>query len=121
MQCGIPCRSTVYPNLTWPLLLVVPAAAEVPAALRHMRTELGAQVLLVEGGARLNGEFFTRDLVDEYFLTLAPRVVGGESAQPAVVWPGEPTVAGIRQLELIAAVGNPATGEVYCRYRRVDA
>ncbi|MYA02426.1 MAG: hypothetical protein F4038_02860 [Chloroflexi bacterium] len=94
----------------------VPEEAEAVAALDHMKRELGATRVLVEGGATLNGELIQLGLVDEYFLTLAPRVAGGDSAHPAVQWPGEPTAAGIRQLSLVHA--RPAqTGELFLRYR----
>jgi riboflavin-specific deaminase-like protein len=41
--------------------------------------EMGAEVVLCEGGPALNGELFELDLVDELCLTLAPLVVGGPS------------------------------------------
>lgn len=94
----------------------VPEGDEAASALEHMRRELGASRVLVEGGARLNGELIRRGLVDEYFLTLAPRIVGGGTAHAAVQWPGEPTVDGIRQLQLLHAI--PAdSGELFLRYR----
>lgn len=94
----------------------VPEGNEAVAALDHMKRELGASRVLVEGGATLNGELISRGLVDEYFLTLAPRITGGEGAHPAVEWSGETTASGIRQLGLVHAM--PAvTGEVFCRYR----
>ena len=97
-------------------VVVVPEGDEAAAALDHMQRELGASRVLVEGGAALNGNLMQQGLVDEYFLTLAPRIVGGDSAHPAVQWPGEPTAAGIRQLSLVHAM--PAqTGELFLRYR----
>ena len=97
-------------------VIVVPEQREAIAALDHMKRELGASRVLVEGGATLNGELISQELVNEYFLTLAPRIVGGDSAHPAVQWPGEPTAAGIRQLTLVHA--RPAeTGELFLRYR----
>ena len=97
-------------------VLVVPEEREAVTALEHMKRELGATRVLVEGGATLNGDLISRGLVDEYFLTLAPRITGGETAHPAVRWPGEPSAAGIRQLSLVHA--RPAqTGELFLRYR----
>ncbi len=97
-------------------VVVVPEGAEAPAALDHMRQELGATRALVEGGATLNGELIRRGLVDEYFLTLTPRITGGDTAHPAVQWPGKPTMSGIRQLNLVHAT-PAATGEILLRYR----
>lgn len=100
-------------------VVVVPADRAPAAALEHMRDELGARRVLAEGGARLNGELLRAGLVDEFFLTLAPRIAGGETAHPAAAWPGEPTLAGMRELELVAAVPCGETGEVFLRYRAV--
>lgn len=95
----------------------VPAGDEVPAMLRHMRRELGAGVLLLEGGPALNQEFFARGAVDEFFLTLAPLIVGGRDTitvvEGAAAFPRE----SVPRLDLLSAVPNPATGEVYLRYR----
>ena len=98
-------------------VVTVPAERAAAAALAHMRDELGARRVLVEGGARLNGAFLRAGLVDEFFLTLAPRIAGGETAHPAAAWPGEPTLAGMRELKLAAAEPCGDTGEVFLRYR----
>ena len=97
-------------------VVVVPEGEEAVAALNHMKHELGASRVLVEGGATLNGELIALSLVDEYFLTLAPRLTGGDTAHPAVQWPGEPTASGIRQLTVIHA-RPAASGELFLRYR----
>lgn len=99
-------------------VVVVPEGDEAPAALDHMRRELGASRVLVEGGAILNGELISQGLVDEYFLTLAPRIVGGDSAHPAVQWPGEPTASEVKQLTLVNVL-IARTGEILLRYRFV--
>lgn len=43
-------------------------------ALKWMRQSLGIERLLVEGGSELNASLMKLDLVDELFLTLAPKV-----------------------------------------------
>jgi 5-amino-6-(5-phosphoribosylamino)uracil reductase len=43
----------------------------------------GARTVLVEGGPALNGQLVAGDLVDELDVTLAPALVGGESARVA--------------------------------------
>jgi riboflavin biosynthesis pyrimidine reductase len=95
----------------------VPADDPAPAMLRHMREELGARHVLVEGGPTLNGMLFDRRMVDEYFVTLGPRVVGGDVTLTPVRSDRATTAALVQQLELMSAVPNPATGEVYLRYR----
>jgi len=38
------------------------------------------QIILVEGGPRLMGDFFAEQCLDELFLTLAPQVAGRDDA-----------------------------------------
>ncbi len=54
-----------------------PTSVDLPTALRSLRAE-GALVVLAEGGARLNGQLFEADLLDEVNLTVSPHLVGGE-------------------------------------------
>ncbi len=97
-------------------VVIVPEGNESEAALDHMKRELGASRVLVEGGATLNGDLISQGLVDEYFLTLAPRITGGETAHPAVQWPGETMRSGIKQMRLVHAMPS-ADGEIFLRYR----
>jgi riboflavin biosynthesis pyrimidine reductase len=97
-------------------VVVLDDGDEVPSMLRHMRRELGASVLLVEGGPSLNAELFIRGLVDEFFLTLGPLVVGGEGTLSAVGG-APPTLESVTRLELVSAVSNAETSELYVRYR----
>lgn len=98
-------------------VIEVPAADPAPAMLRHMRDELGATRVLVEGGPTLNGMLFDHGFVDEYFLTIGPRVVGGDETLTPVRSRRESTAEQVQQLTLVSAVPNPATGEIYLRYR----
>jgi riboflavin biosynthesis pyrimidine reductase len=59
-----------------------------PAALRLLRREYDAMILLVEGGPSLNTQLVAEDLVDEFRLTVAPLLVGGSARR--VVAPGAP-------------------------------
>ena len=99
-------------------IVTVPEGNEAAAALNHMKTKLNASRVLVEGGATLNGDLIRQGQVDEYFLTLAPRITGGHPAHPATQWLGDPTASELRQLDLVHAVAAE-TGEVFCRYRIV--
>lgn len=94
----------------------VPSGGEAIAALMHMRDELGAQRILVEGGATLNGSLMRAGLVDEYFLTLAPRIVGGATAYTAVRWPGEAVRMEVSSVDLVSALVCDS-GELFLRYR----
>jgi len=95
----------------------LPQGDELPAMLKHMRRELGAAVLLLEGGPTLNHEFFARRLVDEFFLTIGPVIVGGRDTITPVEGAAPFARDALPRLALLSAVANPATSEVYLRYR----
>jgi len=85
-------------------------------AVRRMREQMAVERLLIEGGSNLNGQMLGADLVDELFLTLAPKVKLGDDL---------PTYAGgeplprerLQRYSLLEAhrVGD----ELFLRYRRV--
>jgi len=97
--------------------VVLPAGDEMGAMLRHMRHELGAQVLLVEGGPTVNAQLWSGGLVDEFFLTLGPVIVGGKDTITAVEGPHAFAREELPHLELVSAFPNEETSELYLRYR----
>jgi riboflavin biosynthesis pyrimidine reductase len=54
----------------------------IPAGtvLEAIRTVRACDIVLVEGGPHLLGEFFTAGLIDEQFLTLSPQIVGRDGS-----------------------------------------
>lgn len=96
---------------------IVPAGAEITAMLKHMRQELDVKVLLVEGGPTVNAQMYELGVVDEYFLTLGPVIVGGRDTLTAVEGESAFSRDDVKHLELLAAVPNPETNEVYVHYR----
>jgi riboflavin biosynthesis pyrimidine reductase len=54
-----------------------PGELTLTTALRRLRSEHGIRVLLCEGGPTVFGALLQEDLVDELFLTLAPKLTGG--------------------------------------------
>ena len=82
------------------------------AALRHLRRECEVRALLCEGGPGLHGELQAAGLVDELFLTTAPKLNGGEAA-PRIL-KGELPAA----VELELAWLLEAESELFARYRR---
>jgi riboflavin-specific deaminase-like protein len=84
---------------------------DVAAALRHLRQERGIRALLCEGGPRLHAELHAEDLVDDLFLTIAPKLAGGGA--PRIVEGELPAVA---ELELAWLLERD--GELFARYRR---
>src|SRR5690606_15709458 len=98
-------------------VVALPANDPVPTMLRHMRHEMAAKVLLLEGGADLNRSFFDADAVDEYFMTLGAVMVGGRNGLGAVGGDAGWSRDEVRRLDLLGAVANPATSEIYTRWR----
>ncbi|MFN3962547.1 MAG: dihydrofolate reductase family protein, partial [Fimbriimonadaceae bacterium] len=73
---------------------------------------------LVEGGSEINAEFLRRDLVDELFLTLAPKIRLGRDL-PTYAG-GDPLPPGhLMNFDLLSC--QPIENEVFLRYRRRTA
>lgn len=98
-------------------VVTLPEGREFAGMLRHMRQELEADVLLVEGGPTVYAGLYALDALDEAFLTLGPVVVGGAETLTAVEGAHAFTQDEAKRLELLSAHPNPETDEVYLRYR----
>jgi riboflavin-specific deaminase-like protein len=85
-------------------------AVDLPAALSQLRSERGVRSLLCEGGPRIHGQLLDAGLVDELFVTQAPKLAGGEGPALAV---GMPELE--RPLELAWLLEED--GELFARYR----
>jgi len=83
---------------------------DLTALMRSLRQE-GIKALLCEGGPTLHGALQALGLVDELFLTVAPKLVGGEA--PRIVEGALPETA---ELELAWLLEQD--GELFARYRR---
>ncbi len=95
-------------------LIVVESGPDGPvdlaALLRSLREE-GVRALLCEGGPTLHGSLQAAGLVDELFLTIAPKLSGGVA--PRIVEGDLPALA---ELELAWLLEE--RGELFARYRR---
>ncbi|MGE5281106.1 MAG: RibD family protein [Chloroflexota bacterium] len=84
---------------------------DLPSLLRSLREE-GVRALLCEGGPTLHGALQAAGLVDELFLTIAPKLTGGDGPRilegAALPAPAE--------LELVWLIEEG--GELFARYRR---
>lgn len=98
-------------------LEVVSDAGAAREMLWILRERYGVRSLLCEGGAQVNGHLFDAGLVDECFLTVAPRIVGGDVTLTPVRGARLGSFERTWPLRLASAVPNPETGEVYLRYR----
>ncbi len=59
-----------------PYLFAGDTEIDVPLALHKLRTLLGTEQLLLEGGSILNGAFHRTDLIDELSIVIAPMTAG---------------------------------------------
>ncbi len=84
--------------------------ADLPALLRSLHEE-GVKALLCEGGPTLHGALQAAGLVDDLFLTIAPKLVGGIA--PRVL---EGDLPGMEPLELAWLLEEE--GELFARYTR---
>ncbi|MEO8091156.1 MAG: dihydrofolate reductase family protein [bacterium] len=83
---------------------------DLPEAFRYLRRERGVRALLSEGGPRLHAEMIAAGLVDELFVTLAPKLIGGDG--PHLV---EGLAEHERPLDLAWLLDDE--GELFARYR----
>jgi riboflavin biosynthesis pyrimidine reductase len=54
---------------------------DLTAALSELRDRFAVELLLCEGGPHLNSQLLAAGLVDELFLSLSPKLAGGDPAQ----------------------------------------
>lgn len=88
---------------------------DLPAALTELHARLGVRTLLCEGGPHLNGRLFAAGLVDELFLSLAPKLAGGglAGASPRII--SGPELDPPLQLELVGVLESES--QLLLRYR----
>ena len=84
---------------------------DVVEALRQLRTDFGVQALLCEGGPGLHNQLEGAGIVDDLFLTIAPKLAGGDA--PRII---EGDLPGITELQLAWLLEQD--GELFARYRR---
>jgi riboflavin biosynthesis pyrimidine reductase len=86
-------------------------AVNLGEALRYLRRERGIRALLSEGGPHLHAQMQADGLVDDLFLTIAPKLSGGEAVRIV-----EGALPGVTDLELAWLLEED--GELFARYRR---
>ncbi len=86
---------------------------EIPRMLEWMARELDVRTLLCEGGGVLCAELFAARAVDELFVTLVPRIIGGVDAPTLAEGPGfRPEETPEATLGAMERIGD----ELYLRY-----
>lgn len=91
-------------------------AVDLTAALRALRSEHDVRSILCEGGPTLNAELLRAGLVDELFLSVAPKLAGGTDALTIVAGAALPEPA---ELDLVWLFEHE--GELFLRLRVGDA
>jgi riboflavin-specific deaminase-like protein len=85
---------------------------DLPRLMAYLHERHGVRSVLCEGGPTLNSYLFAADLVDELFLTINPKLLGGAAALTIVagrelVEPLEPQLVSVAE----------ADGELFTRWR----
>ncbi len=93
------------------LVWLDPGELTLTTVLRHLRSHHAVELLLCEGGPMLFGSLLQEDLVDELFLTLAPKLTGGGTS-PTITSGAE--LPDLHELQLAAALERQ--GALYLRY-----
>jgi riboflavin-specific deaminase-like protein len=101
------------PQTQTPVQVIRPEAEiDLAALMVTLRSEHGVRAVLCEGGPRLHAQLIEADLVDELFVTHAPKLAGGD---------GLGLVSGLiereRPLELAWLLHEQGSGELFGRYR----
>ena len=131
----------VFQRRSYPIapMVVVPETADVTAGLadvaeivrlgsarvdleglvRYLAEKRGVRRLVCEGGAILNYHMLTAGLVDEFFITVTPSIIGEPRPRTAVEGPAALPSDQLQRLELKSTV--TCGGEVFLRYRVLNA
>jgi len=106
-------RAERYGGLEKRLVVVESSDGELAdlRELLHSLWEEGVRAVLCEGGPTLHGSLQAEGLVDELFLTIAPKLSGGEG--PRILEGSLPHVTGLELAWLLEE-----DGELFARYRR---
>jgi riboflavin-specific deaminase-like protein len=99
------------PETATPVTIVRhPDGVELDRALEWLLTERGIRSVLCEGGPTLHGRLREDGLADELFLTIAPKIAGGEG--PRILEGALPDIDLVKLAWLLAS-----ESELFARYR----
>jgi riboflavin-specific deaminase-like protein len=103
------------PETATPLTVVRhPEGVELDKALEWLLTEQGIKSVLCEGGPTLHGRLREGGLADELFLTIAPKLAGGEA--PRIL---EGALPDVNDVELAWLLESES--ELFARYRGISS
>jgi 5-amino-6-(5-phosphoribosylamino)uracil reductase len=98
------------------LIRLDPDALSFATVMRHLRTEHDVRLLLCEGGPTVFGALLREAMVDELFLTVAPKLTGGGRGPTITSGPELPEAAAL-ELEWVLE----RSGSLYLRYALASA
>ena len=90
------------------------ARLDLKRALETLKGRFAVDLLLVEGGPTLNHSLVSLGLADELFLTLAPKLLGGERPGALAILEGPPLPTKDTEAKLVSI--HLAQGELFLRY-----
>ena len=91
-------------------------AIDMEQALKVLTAEHAVDLLLVEGGPTLNHALISRNLADELFLTLAPKLLGGSRNEALGILKGQRVSPEEPRLVNLLSV-HAAGDELFLRYK----
>ena len=91
-------------------------AIDMEEALKVLTAEHAVDLLLVEGGPTLNHALISRNLADELFLTLAPKLLGGSRDEALGILKGQRVSPEEPRLVNLLSV-HAAGDELFLRYK----
>jgi len=90
-------------------------ALDLTAALAQLRSRFAVRSLLCEGGPHLNMSLLSAGLVDELFLSLAPKLAGGMAGDQALRILAGPELPDPASLKLLSVLESESA--LFLRYR----
>jgi len=113
-----PETSKISPNQGAKLLRAGKDSVDFTLLFNRLRNELGIQRLLVLGGSELNAQLLAANLVDELFVTIAPKVKLGRDVPTYADGDALPR----EHLQRYSLIEYHAIGdEIFIRYRRAGS
>ncbi len=92
---------------------------DLPAAMAELRERFGVSTLLCEGGPHLNAQLVAQGLLDELFLSLSPKLAGGDAISETLRILSGPELDPPVALELRAALEHDSN--LFLRYELAKA
>jgi riboflavin biosynthesis pyrimidine reductase len=92
-----------------------PPSLDLPGAMSELRERFGVRTVLCEGGPHLNSQLLAEGLVDELFLSLSPKLAGGDATSKTLRILSGPELDPPVALELVAALEHDS--HLFLRYK----